>query len=82
MWVTSPERRRSRSAPRARLRPGLTVSEPELKPGVWYDLRITQSPQPFYVWLETPRGAIAWQRADLEFRGHDAADDEVNTYRG
>ncbi len=67
MWVTSPERRRSRSAPRARLRPGVTVSEPELRPGVWYDLRITHSPQPFYVWLETPHGAIAWLRDELEF---------------
>jgi hypothetical protein len=67
MWVTSPERRRSRSAPRARLRPGVMVSEPELRPGVWYDLRVTQSPQPSYVWLETPHGAIAWLRAELEF---------------
>ena len=67
MWVTSPERRRSRSAPKARLRPGVTVSEPDLRAGVWYDLRITQSPQPFYVWLETPHGAIAWKRDGLEF---------------
>ncbi len=68
VWVIPPpERRRSRSAPRARLRPGLTVTEPELTPDVWYDLRITQSPQPSYVWLETPHGAIAWKRDGLEF---------------
>src|SRR5262245_46406918 len=75
MKVTSSERRHSRGSPRARLRPGVTGSGPELEPGVWYDLRITQSPNSFYVWLETPHGAIAWQRDDLELRGGDDAGD-------
>lgn len=25
---------------------------------MWYDLRTTQAPQPFYVWLETPDGPL------------------------
>jgi hypothetical protein len=66
--VIPTERRRSRIAPQARLRPGWSGSHPKLIPGVWYDLRITQAPQPFYVWLETPHGAIAWQRDELELR--------------
>jgi hypothetical protein len=66
--VNGTERRRSRRAPRARLRPGWKGFQRELRPGTWYPIQTTQPPQPFYVWLETPRGAVAWQRSDLELR--------------
>ena len=63
-----PERRRSRRAPQGRLRPTRIGFHPGLMPGVWYRLQTTQAPQPFYVWLETPQGAVAWQRENLELR--------------
>jgi hypothetical protein len=66
--VRDTERRHSRRAPQARLRPGGSGFPPELTPGIWYNLETTQPPQPCYVWLRTPHGAVAWQRGDLELR--------------
>jgi hypothetical protein len=66
--VTSSERRHSRREPEARLRTGWYGSTPDLRPGVWYRLETTQPPQPSYVWLKTPNGAVAWQREELELR--------------
>jgi hypothetical protein len=66
--VTGNERRQSRRAPEARLRSGWNGFAPELTPGTWYSLETTQPPQPFYVWLKTPHGAVAWQRDELELR--------------
>jgi hypothetical protein len=66
--VTGTERRQSRRAPEARLRPGWSGFAPDLTPGVWYSLETTQPAQPFYVWLKTSNGAVAWQREDLELR--------------
>ena len=65
------ERRHSRRAPQGRLRTGGRGLPPELAAGIWYDLETRQPPQPFYVWLRTPHGVVAWQRDDLELReGH------------
>ena len=63
------ERRRSRVTPQARLRPGWIGFHAGLMPGVWYTLQTNQAPNPLYVWLKTPDGAIAWLRDDLELRG-------------
>jgi hypothetical protein len=77
--VTATERRHSRRAPEARLRSGWSGSTRDLKPGIWYRLETTQRPQPFYVWLKTPHGAVAWQRDELELR--DGAIAPVETLR-
>jgi hypothetical protein len=66
--VRGTERRHSRRAPEARLRSGWHGFTPDLTPGIWYRLETTQPPQPCYVWLKTPNGAVAWLRDELELR--------------
>jgi hypothetical protein len=66
--VTGAERRHSRRAPEARLRPGWNGFTPDLTPGIWYSLETTHPSQPFYVWVKTPNGAVAWLRDELELR--------------
>jgi hypothetical protein len=66
--VIGTERRYSRRAPEARLRPGWNGFTPNITPGIWYRLETTHPAQPFYVWLKTPNGAVAWLRDELELR--------------
>lgn len=75
--MTGTDRRRSRRAPQGRLRAGSKGFQPEPRPGIWYNLATTQPPHPFYVWLQTPRGAVAWERDELELR--DGPLESVNT---
>jgi hypothetical protein len=63
-----PERRHSRIAPKASLKPGHLGHYPEVQAGRWYPLDVTPPAHPVYVWLRTPHGAIRVQRTDLEIR--------------
>ena len=62
------ERRISRVAPSARLRPGWLGFYPSLLPDVWYPLHIQGGNHPSYLWLETSHGITRVQRADVEVR--------------
>ncbi len=66
--MVTPDRRISRVAPRARLRPGWLGYYPTLRPEVWYPLHTAQANLPLYVWLETSHGLTRVQRTDLEIR--------------
>ena len=62
------ERRISRVAPRARLRPGWLGFYPTLLPEAWYPLHIEGGNHPSYLWLVTSHGITRVQRADVEVR--------------
>ena len=63
-----PERRVSRAAPRARLRPGWLGFYPSLLPEIWSSLHTGGGTHPSYLWLETSHGITRVQRADVEVR--------------
>lgn len=63
-----PERRISRLAPRARLRPGWLGFYPTLLPDMWYSLHTGGGNHPSYLWLETSHGITRVQRSDVEVR--------------
>jgi hypothetical protein len=62
------DRRVSRVAPQARLRPGWLGFYPTILPDAWYPLHIAHGNYPTYVWLETSHGIIRVQRSDVEVR--------------
>jgi hypothetical protein len=64
--VDRPERRISRAAPRARLRPGWLGFYPTLLPDTWYPLYTGGGNHPSYLWLETSHGITRVQRSDVE----------------
>lgn len=71
-WVTTavdrPDRRISREAPRARLRPGWLGFYPTLLPEQWYPLHTEGENHPSYLWLETSHGITRVQRSDVEVK--------------
>jgi hypothetical protein len=67
--VHSPERRQSRVAPAARLRPGWLGHYPQLGPDLWYPLHLAQPSHPTHVWLETAHGIVRVMRSDVEIHG-------------
>lgn len=66
--VERPERRISRAAPSARLRPGWLGFYPTLLPDAWYPLHVEGASHPSYVWLQTSHGITRVQRSDVEVR--------------
>jgi hypothetical protein len=62
------ERRQSRVAPQARLRPGWLGFYPAVLPDLWYPLHTAQGSHSTYVWLETSHGITRVQREDVEIR--------------
>ncbi len=62
------ERRVSRVAPQARLRPGWLGFYPTLLPGAWYPLHTASGSHASYVWLATSHGITRVQRSDVEVR--------------
>lgn len=62
------DRRVSRVAPRARLRPGWLGFYPTLLPEAWYPLHTASGSHATYVWLETSHGITRVQRSDVEVR--------------
>jgi hypothetical protein len=66
--MEGPDRRVSRLAPQARLRPGWLGFYPTILPDAWYPLYTTHGNYPIYVWLETSHGIIRVQRSDVELR--------------
>jgi hypothetical protein len=62
------DRRLSRAAPEARLRPGWLGFYPTILPEAWYPLHTAHGNYPAYVWLETSHGIIRVQRSDVELR--------------
>lgn len=62
------DRRISRVAPQARLRPGWLGFYPTILPDVWYSLHETSGNHPTYMWLETGHGITRVQRSDVEVR--------------
>jgi len=62
------DRRLSRVAPQARLRPGWLGFYPTILPDAWYPLHTAHGNYPTYVWLETSHGIIRVQRSDVELR--------------
>lgn len=60
------DRRVSRSAPQARLRPGWLGFYPTLLPDTWYALHTTGGSHASYLWLETSHGITRVQRSDVE----------------
>jgi hypothetical protein len=63
-----PDRRASRVAPQARLRPGWLGFYPTILPDKWYPLHTADGNHPVYVWLETSHGITRVQRGDVEVR--------------
>jgi hypothetical protein len=61
-----PDRRISRAAPRARLRPGWLGFYPTLLPDTWYPLHTAASNHASYLWLETSHGITRVQRSDVD----------------
>jgi hypothetical protein len=66
--VDQPDRRVSRQAPRARLRPGWLGFYPTLLPEIWYRLHTGGGNHASYLWLETSHGITRVQRSDVEVR--------------
>jgi hypothetical protein len=66
--VHRPDRRVSRQAPRARLRPGWLGFYPSLLPEMWYPLHTGGGNHASYLWLETSHGITRVQRSDVEVR--------------
>ena len=66
--MEGPDRRVSRLAPQARLRPGWLGFYPTILPGSWYPLYAAHGSHSAYVWLETTHGITRVQRTDVEFR--------------
>jgi hypothetical protein len=66
----APDRRQSRIAPKAMLRPGHLGHYPEVQQERWYPLDLTTPPHPVYVWVRTPHGAIRVQRSDVQIRDY------------
>lgn len=66
--VDRPDRRVSREAPRARLRPGWLGFYPTLLPDMWYSLHTQGGNHPSYLWLESSHGITRVQRSDVEVR--------------
>ena len=66
--VDRPDRRVSRQAPRARLRPGWLGFYPTLLPENWYPLHTGGGNHASYLWLETSHGITRVQRSDVEVR--------------
>lgn len=64
--MESADRRVSRVAPHARLRPGWLGFYPSIVPDAWYPLHTAQGNSSTYVWLETSHGIIRVQRTDVE----------------
>ena len=62
------ERRISRAAPHARLRPGWLGFYPTLLPDAWYPLYTEGANHASYVWLRTSHGITRVQRSDVEVR--------------
>ncbi len=62
------ERRISRVAPQARLRPGWLGFYPTIQPDVWYSLHMASGNHATYVWLQTSHGITRVQRSDVEVR--------------
>jgi hypothetical protein len=62
------DRRVSRVAPQARLRPGWLGFYPTILPDAWYPLHTAHGNYPTYIWLETSHGIIRVQRSDVELR--------------
>jgi hypothetical protein len=65
-----PERRQSRVAPKAILRPGHLGHYPEVQQDRWYPLDVTPAAHSVYVWLLTPHGAVRVQRTDVQIRDY------------
>jgi hypothetical protein len=66
--MEGPDRRVSRVAPQARLRPGWLGFYPTIRPDAWYPLHTTHDNHPVYLWLETSNGITRVQRSDVEVR--------------
>ena len=66
--MDGPDRRVSRVAPQARLRPGWLGFYPTILPDAWYPLYIAHGNHSTYVWLETSYGITRVQRSDVELR--------------
>lgn len=66
--MEGPDRRVSRVAPHARLRPGWLGFYPTILPDTWYALHTAQGNHPVYLWLETSHGITRVQRTDVELR--------------
>ncbi len=66
--VIDQDRRISRVAPQARLRPGWLGFYPTILPDSWYPLYTAHGNYPTYVWLETSHGITRVQRSDVEVR--------------
>jgi hypothetical protein len=66
--MEGPDRRKSRIAPQARLRPGWLGFYPTVLPDLWYPLHTGQGNHSAYVWLETSHGITRVQREDVELR--------------
>lgn len=62
------ERRASRVAPHARLRPGWLGFYPTLLPDTWYPLYMEGGNHPSYLWLATSAGITRVQRSDVDVR--------------
>lgn len=62
------DRRTSRAAPHARLRPGWLGFYPTLLPDTWYPLHNEAGNHSAYLWLKTSHGITRVQRSDLEVR--------------
>jgi hypothetical protein len=64
--VERADRRISRAAPQARLRPGWLGFYPTLLPDTWYALHAESGSHASYLWLETSHGITRVQRSDVE----------------
>ena len=62
------DRRLSRVAPQARLRPGWLGFYPTILPDAWYPLHTAHGNYRTYVWLEASHGIVRVQRSDVEIR--------------
>jgi hypothetical protein len=67
-----PDRRRLRSAPRARLWPGRRDCYPALYPSAWYAVYGAAPRDARYLWLRTAHGLIRVKRQDVELYAAEA----------